>query len=551
MPIPIQPLQEAELPERKKPILKMVGPGVVLAGLAIGSGELIMWPWITSVVGAQLLWAAAIGIFLQLWVNIEIGRWTIVTGESPFTGMARVIKLLVYLFVFVIFVGKFLPGWARETGIALRDLIFGPQHDSPPWVWTALVFGLVAAILFGPKVIYTAVERCIMGLIAVIVAGLIYLVWEIGSAEIFMAMWDGVVNVFSFPDFPVDILADDGSVRDQLTFNRFFGAVVFAGAGGLGNLYYAYYLREKDIGMGARMPSLMSPAHKHEVKEMDTGYLYAETPENRRRFKDWFRYVVIDQTLFFWLLGSVTMFLFVFGALAVLHPIGLVPDRGSLVWDLTSILEQSMGTFGRYLFLIVGMAALFSTQLAGVDGGSRIFSDLLHTNFKFGRWLKLEQWYLVLVGTTMVIGVFSVWFFGRYDIAGLDFLFIAALMSGFVMAIYVPLILYMNLTYLPKSARPRMDQHRIHDARVGHVHGVRRLHHLRQGGGGTGVIGVRPPTQVDDDGQTDCGSPPLGRMARDVRGAQGAGGVRPGSAGSTDRARRQHVGTRIVRQTHH
>ena len=54
----------------------------------------------------------------------------------------------------------------------------------------------------------------------------------------------------------------------------------------------------------------------------------------------------------------------------------------------------------------------------------------------------------------MGVGVFSVWFFGRYDIAGLDFLFIAALMSGFVMAVYVPMILYMNLTYLPESARP-------------------------------------------------------------------------------------------------
>ena len=223
---------------------------------------------------------------------------------------------------------------------------------------------------------------------------------------------------------------------------------------GGGNLFYAYYLREKGIGMGARMPSLMSAVHKHEIKEMDTGYLYPDTADNRRRFKDWFRYVVVDQTLFFWILGSFTMFLFIFGVLAVLHPIGLVPDRGSLVWDLASILEQSMGTFGRYLFLIVGIAALFSTQLGGVDGGSRIFADLLHTNFKFGRRFKLEQWYLILVGTTMGVGVFSVWFFGRYDIAGLDFLFIAALMSGFVMAVYVPMILYMNLTYLPKSARP-------------------------------------------------------------------------------------------------
>ena len=454
MPLPIPSLKEADLPAREKSLVKMMGPGIVMAGLAIGSGELIMWPWITSIVGAQLRWAAAIGIFLQLWINIEIGRWSIVTGESPFTGMVRVIKTIVYVWVFMIVVGKFLPGWARETGIALRDLIFGPGHSSPPWVWTAIVFAAVAAILFGPKVIYKAVERSIMFLIVVIVVGLIYVVWEIGSKDLFIAMWDGVTNIFDFPDFPVPVFADDGSIRDELSFSRFFGAVVFAGAGGLGNLYYAYYLREKGIGMGARMPTLMSAAHKHETKEMDTGYLYPETEENQKRFRDWFRYVVTDQVLFFWLLGSFTMFLFIFGALAVLHPIGLVPDRGSLVWDLASILEESMGTSGRYLFLVVGMAALFSTQLGGVDGGSRIFSDLLHTNFKFGKWFKLEQWYLILVGTTMIIGTFSVWFFEKYDIAGLDFLFISALIGGFAMAVYVPLLLYMNLTYLPKSARP-------------------------------------------------------------------------------------------------
>ncbi len=454
MPIPVPPLKEAELPGPQKSLFKMIGPGLVMAGLAIGSGELILWPWITSIVGAQLLWAAAIGIFLQLWINIEVGRWAIVTGESPFTGMIRVIKIIVYLWVFLIVVGKFLPGWARETGIALRDLIFGPGHSSPPWLWTALVFAAIAAILFGPRVIYTAVERCIMFLIVVIVVGLIYIVWEIGSRELFLTMWDGVINVFDFPEFPVEVLAADGTVRDELTFGRFFGAVVFAGAGGLGNLYYAYYLREKRIGMGARMPTLMSAAHAHETKEMDTGYVYPDTPENRKRFRTWFRYVVADQVMFFWLLGSFTMFLFIFGALAVLHPIGLVPDRGSLVWDLATILEDSMGTSGRYIFLIVGMAALFSTQLGGVDGGSRIFSDLLHTNFKFGKWFKLDQWYLILVSTTMIIGTFSVWFFDRYDIGGLDFLFISALMGGFAMAVYVPLLLYMNLTHLPKSARP-------------------------------------------------------------------------------------------------
>jgi hypothetical protein len=113
-----------------------------------------------------------------------------------------------------------------------------------------------------------------------------------------------------------------------------------------------------------------------------------------------------------------------------------------------------MGTSGRYLFLIVGMAALFSTQLGSMDGGSRIFAELLHTNFKFGRWFRVEQWYMILVGTTVIIGTLSVAYFEKHDISGLAFFFIVGLISGFTMAVYVPALLYMNLTYLPKSARP-------------------------------------------------------------------------------------------------
>ena len=37
----------------------------------------------------------------------------------------------------------------------------------------------------------------------------------------------------------------------------------------------------------------------------------------------------------------------------------------------------------------------------------------------------------------------------------LGVLFNAAYMGGFAMAVYVPLMLYMNLRYLPKSARPQ------------------------------------------------------------------------------------------------
>ncbi len=75
MPIPIPPLREANLPERKLSFWRLAGPGAIMIGLAIGAGELAVWPWVTARFGAVMVWAAALGVFLQLWINIEIGRW--------------------------------------------------------------------------------------------------------------------------------------------------------------------------------------------------------------------------------------------------------------------------------------------------------------------------------------------------------------------------------------------------------------------------------------------------------------------------------------------
>ena len=37
-----------------------------------------------------MIWAAALGVFLQLWINFEVGRWTIATGETVYTGYSRI-----------------------------------------------------------------------------------------------------------------------------------------------------------------------------------------------------------------------------------------------------------------------------------------------------------------------------------------------------------------------------------------------------------------------------------------------------------------------------
>ena len=438
----IAPLRTADLPHRSLSFWRMTGPGAVLVGLSIGAGEIVLWPWITAKFGAVMVWAAALGVFLQLWVNIEIGRWAIVTGEAPYTGFARVWMGFIYALLFVGFVTLFLPGWARISGAALKALLFGPDGPGPDWMWTGLTFVSVALVLFGPKVMYRAVERITIGLVVFMTLGLIFVAFQVGTLDAVGEMARGLVN---FGHIELD---------DEFPFSRFFGAVVFAGAGGAGNLWYAFYLRDKGIGMGARMPTLRNPLRGGADTETPTGYTYPDTEPNRRAFKDWLRWVVFDQTLYFWLLNSFTMFLFMFGALCVLRPLGLVPTEGRIIWDESLILGESLGSFGRYLYLVIGMAALFSTQLVAVDGGARVWAYIVRSCFRFGRRVDQARLYLPFAVGFMLAGTASTWFFERYAVTGLGFIFNAALLGGFSMAMYVPLMLYLNLRYLPVSARP-------------------------------------------------------------------------------------------------
>ena len=439
----IPAMRTADMPERKTSFWRMTGPGAVMIGMAIGSGELILWPWITAKFGTEMMWAAALGVFLQLWINIEVGRWAVATGESAFTGFSRLSRLWVYFFLTLMIVGAFLPGWGRATGTSLKILIFGTDGPGADWFWTAVVFVIALAIVFGPKRIYTSVERSIVFMVLIIVVGLLVVAFNVGTLSDVGDMIGGILNF--------------GQIRldEEFTFHRFFGAFVFAGAGGLGNLFYAYYLRDKGIGMGGRIPALANPLREVQRGEIEVGFRFPATAENIRRFRDWFRFVILDSTLFFWLANTFTMFLFMFGALVVLHPQGIVPQESQLVWDLAIVLEGTMGSGGRHLFLMIGIAALFSSVLAGLDGGVRLWVDLLHGNFSFAHRFAANKLYFGLALGLSAIGVAATWFFETFNVSALDFFFISAMLSGFAMAAYVPAVLYMNIRHLPAATRPK------------------------------------------------------------------------------------------------
>lgn len=446
----IEPLRQGDLPDMEKSLWKMTGPGAIMVGLAVGSGELVLWPWIVARFGVVMAWAPLVAVLFQVFITLEIGRWAIATGESALSALARVSTKIIYLFILFLLVLTALPGWGRATAATIRFLLFGLDGPGPEgsiwrtdWLWSLPITLLVWAFLLGPKRIYTGLERVVTVLVMVIFVGLIVVAVRIGTAEDLNAIASGV---FTFP--PVIQLDDDFS------FLRFFGATVFAGAGGFGLLFYAYYLRDKGIGMGERFPMLTIDIRGKQERSNETGYIFTETPENKKRFRDWNSFVIYDTTLFFGVMSAITLFLFMFAALVVLYPQEQGFAENALIWSLSDILGSVMGTWGRYLFLLIAIAALFSTILTNTDGGVRLWTDLIHTGFPSTKKWSSGSMYLPLMIGLWPISFISLWYFETYGVTVLDFFFISAAINGIAMAIFTPVILYLNLKYLPKFARP-------------------------------------------------------------------------------------------------
>lgn len=437
---PLADFQVKDLPRRSLPFWKIAGPGAILVGLSIGAGEIVIWPRIAAEYGADMVWAAVAGVFLQLWINFEVGRWTVATGETVYTGYARVWRGFAPVFILLTVLAWLAPGWGRASGLALKALLVGPYGPGSDTLWTVLTFAAVALVLFGPKVVYISVERTVVLLVAIVTTGLIVVAIAVGTPSTWKALAVGAINV--------------GYKDPGMSVKTLFIALVFAGAGGTANLFYTFYLRDKHIGMGAHLPSLHNPLRGRAEKIPATGFRFEDTTANRQRFWEWWDYVKKDQVVFFWFLNSVTILLFIFGALAVLHPKRIVPARGTLIWDEAEVLGEVWGHPGRVLFLIVGVATLFSTQLALVDGVSRSVADIVYTNFKGARRQDLSWWYLLVAGVWIVAGCVITYVMEQRGVSELGFLFNAAYMGGFAMAIYVPLTLFINHRYLPRSARP-------------------------------------------------------------------------------------------------
>ena len=76
-------------PTTFKGILKELGPGLIVAGAVVGSGELIATTATGAEAGFFLLWLILIGCTIKVFAQVEVARYAISTGNTSLKGLSE------------------------------------------------------------------------------------------------------------------------------------------------------------------------------------------------------------------------------------------------------------------------------------------------------------------------------------------------------------------------------------------------------------------------------------------------------------------------------
>src|SRR5690606_25200376 len=71
-------------------IVRSLGPGLIIAGAIVGSGELIATTKTGAQAGIALLWLIVLGCLVKVFVQIELGRFAVSEGQTTLLALDRV-----------------------------------------------------------------------------------------------------------------------------------------------------------------------------------------------------------------------------------------------------------------------------------------------------------------------------------------------------------------------------------------------------------------------------------------------------------------------------
>lgn len=381
----------------KKPLSKILGPGLLFAGAAIGVSHLVQSTRAGADFGFGLLWALLI-VNIFKYPFFQYGpRYAAATGETLLDGYKKLGKGVLTSYYIINFITMFtFQATLTIVTASIAATIFGVTNDLVTWSLTILIISII--ILGIGK--YKLLDNLMKYIIIILTISTIIAV----SIALFSTK-----KGFSFQQ-----IVPSGTA--QITF-----LIAFLGW----------------------MPAPLDISIWHSIWSVE-------------KSKTTFEQIKPKYAIFDFNVGYIgTLFLgvcfVILGALVMFQSGESFSSKGTVFTSqLLNLYTKNLGNFS-YLFIgIAAFTTMFSTTLTTLDASPRAMS--ITTNLLFNKKIKLNYWFWILL---LAIGTFIIL---KYFLADMGFLVKIATVLSFLTAPFYAIVNYILITskHTPKKNQPQL-----------------------------------------------------------------------------------------------
>ncbi len=439
---PTQPLNHEdvrEAPTRAWPVLRQLGPGLIIAGSIVGSGELIATTKVGAQAGISLLWLIILGCIVKVFVQVEMGRHTITHGQTSLEALNQIpgkvgaINWIVWFWFAMMLasavqLGGIVGGVGQSAAIAMpltgdyRYAIQLPSQKEITWMlkweeaahdenpeFTKLSDSARQRILTGGALLrerltdlgsrgaeaeqivrsgeelkdpYTFDDKIWALFATIITASLLYrgrysLIQNLTTVLVVTFTFVTIGNFVSL-QFTQQWHLSGAEILRGLSFGFPSGE---AGVRPVATALAAFGI----IGVGA------AELVAYPYWCLEKGYARFTGPRDNseawlKRARGWLRVMHYDVLLSMVVYTVATVAFYMVGA-AVLYRIGLDPEGMRMTSTLAEAYVPIFGEYARWLFLVGAIAVLYSTFLVATASHTRLYTDF----FKILGWLPRDN----------------------------------------------------------------------------------------------------------------------------------------------------------------
>src|SRR4051812_29569703 len=451
----LQPWGLAELPEAPRPRglawFSAIGPGVIVLGVSIGSGEFLLGPAAFVKYGLSLLWVVGIAALLQTLLNLELMRYTMATGEPIFTGFMRTrphATFWAWFYSALYFLQMGWPGWAGAAAGAVFFL-FAKRLPVASEASTVYLIGVGLFLLCGAfLMIGRRIERTLEYLNWIMVALIIGGLGALALLFVPLATWGAAVVGFAGFDVKTNSFQFVPPGTDYFLLGAF---AAYAGGGGVANLTLSNWARDKGYGMSSIVGFIPAAVGGKKVALAHSGTTFKPDAESLQRWRGWWRIIRVDQWGVYFTGAILGMAL-----PALLYVTFLQAGTDIRGLGIAAALAQAVSTRKGAIFggaiAILGVWILFKAQLDIFEGMTRGITDILWAgSARIRTWRGGD----VRVIYYSVLAILSVWGIIALRLTQpIILLTLSANMAGPALIIRSRRLLCANTALLADSPRP-------------------------------------------------------------------------------------------------